>query len=135
MNLCYVNFINKNFSAIVLIYYEHQNTNVNNEGKRCVLSLFLSLFCFVYWLSSFAESGRQFLDAKTKESDTRDTEPQILLLAKQLAKNHFLQLRRFLLKTLERLVKENSNVINIPFFEVTIKDSNGKRFIIRAPHF
>ena len=57
---------------------------------------------FVYWLASFTESARQFLDTKTKESDTRHTEPQIPLLAKQLAKNHFLQLRRFLVKTLER---------------------------------
>jgi hypothetical protein len=58
-------------------------------------SLFFSLFCFVYWLSSFAESARRFLEAKTKESDTRHMWPQIPLLAKQLAKNHFLQLRRF----------------------------------------
>ena len=53
MNLFYLNFINKNFSAIVLIYYKHYNTNVNIGGKSVVLSLFsLSLLkkSFVYWL-------------------------------------------------------------------------------------
>ena len=33
MNLFYLNFINKNFSAIVLIYSEHYNTKVNNGEK------------------------------------------------------------------------------------------------------
>jgi hypothetical protein len=72
------------------------------KAKDLFSHFFLSLFCFVYWFSSFAESARRFLDAKTKESDTRHTEPQIPLLAKQVAKNHFLQLKRFLVKTLER---------------------------------